>query len=41
MAAPFKVSLPNGLNYEQPTGLFIDNKFIPASGEKFTVYNPT
>jgi aldehyde dehydrogenase (NAD(P)+) len=41
MAAAVKISLPNGLNYDQPTGLFIDNKFTPANGEKFTVYNPT
>ncbi|KAL7934737.1 aldehyde dehydrogenase domain-containing protein [Trichoderma chlorosporum] len=41
MAATFKVSLPNGVNYDQPTGLFIDNEYVPANGEKFTVYNPT
>ncbi|QYT00243.1 Aldehyde dehydrogenase [Trichoderma simmonsii] len=41
MASTFKVSLPNGLNYDQPTGLFIDNEYVPANGEKFTVYNPT
>lgn len=41
MAASFKVSLPNGLNYDQPTGLFIDNEYVPANGEKFTVFNPT
>ncbi|KAL7947613.1 aldehyde dehydrogenase domain-containing protein [Trichoderma barbatum] len=41
MAATFEVSLPNGLNYDQPTGLFIDNEYVPANGEKFTVYNPT
>ncbi|PNP49849.1 hypothetical protein THARTR1_09379 [Trichoderma harzianum] len=41
MTSAFKVSLPNGLNYDQPTGLFIDNEYVPANGEKFTVYNPT
>ncbi|UKZ81532.1 hypothetical protein TrVFT333_009304 [Trichoderma virens FT-333] len=41
MTAAFKISLPNGLNYDQPTGLFIDNEYVPANGEKFTVYNPT
>ncbi|RFU76014.1 aldehyde dehydrogenase nad+ [Trichoderma arundinaceum] len=41
MTAGVNISLPNGLSYDQPTGLFIDNKFIPANGEKFTVYNPT
>ena len=35
-----EISLPNGLKYQQPTGLFIDNTFIPASGEKFAVINP-
>ncbi|KAH6604453.1 aldehyde dehydrogenase nad+ [Trichoderma cornu-damae] len=41
MPAAVKISLPNGLIYEQPTGLFINNEFISANGEKFTVYNPT
>ncbi|KAL7784345.1 aldehyde dehydrogenase domain-containing protein [Trichoderma ceciliae] len=41
MASALNISLPNGLNYDQPAGLFIDNEFIPATGEKFTVYNPT
>lgn len=40
MTASVKISLPNGLNYDQPTGLFIDNKFVAGNGEKFTVYNP-
>lgn len=40
MAASVKISLPNGLNYDQPTGLFIDNKFVAGKGEKFAVYNP-
>ncbi|KAH8674934.1 aldehyde dehydrogenase domain-containing protein [Ilyonectria robusta] len=40
MASPVEISLPNGLKYSQPTGLFIDNEFVPAAGEKFVVINP-
>lgn len=25
-----KVDLPNGISYEQPTGLFINNQFVPS-----------
>lgn len=33
---------PNGLKYTQPTGLFINNAFVPAkSGKKITTINPT
>lgn len=36
-----KVNLPNGLSYEQPTGLFIDNEFVPSrQGKSFEVLNP-
>ncbi|KAK7429321.1 hypothetical protein QQZ08_004133 [Neonectria magnoliae] len=35
-----EITLPNGLKYQQPTGLFIDNTFVPAFGEKFAVINP-
>ncbi|CCF57479.1 hypothetical protein KAFR_0C04880 [Kazachstania africana CBS 2517] len=41
---PLKVpiKLPNGLEYEQPTGLFINNKFVPSQQHKtFEVINPT
>ncbi|KAH7347176.1 aldehyde dehydrogenase [Plectosphaerella cucumerina] len=27
--------------YDQPTGLFIDNEFVPASGDDFAVVDPT
>lgn len=36
-----KVTLPNGIHYEQPTGIFINNKFVPSvSGKTFKVENP-
>ncbi len=35
------INLPNGLSYEQPTGLFINNEFIPSiAGKTFPVENP-
>ena len=34
------ITLPNGVKYTQPTGLFIDNKFVDGTGEGFTVFNP-
>ncbi|KAJ4174440.1 hypothetical protein NW754_004858 [Fusarium falciforme] len=40
MASTVEISLPNGLKYKQPTDLFIDNKFVDATGDDFTVYNP-
>ncbi|CCK70280.1 aldehyde dehydrogenase (NADP(+)) ALD4 KNAG_0E00120 [Huiozyma naganishii CBS 8797] len=36
------IKLPNGLEYEQPTGLFINNKFVPSLQHKtFEVINPS
>ncbi|GAV52738.1 hypothetical protein ZYGR_0AI00200 [Zygosaccharomyces rouxii] len=36
------IKLPNGLEYEQPTGLFINNKFVPSQQHKtFEVINPS
>lgn len=36
------IKLPNGLEYEQPTGLFINNKFVPSKQNKtFEVINPS
>ncbi|SMN21618.1 similar to Saccharomyces cerevisiae YOR374W ALD4 Mitochondrial aldehyde dehydrogenase, required for growth on ethanol and conversion of acetaldehyde to acetate [Maudiozyma saulgeensis] len=36
------IKLPNGLEYEQPTGLFINNKFVPSKQHKtFEVINPS
>ncbi|RSL68326.1 hypothetical protein CEP54_002833 [Fusarium duplospermum] len=40
MASNVEISLPNGLKYKQPTNLFINNKFVDATGDDFTVYNP-
>ncbi|CCE94304.1 aldehyde dehydrogenase (NADP(+)) ALD4 TDEL_0H04450 [Torulaspora delbrueckii] len=40
MSIPIK--LPNGLEYEQPTGLFINNRFVPSKQKKtFEVINPS
>ena len=37
-----EVTAPNGLKYTQPTGLFINNEFVPSSkGNKITSINPT
>ncbi|ODV83778.1 hypothetical protein CANARDRAFT_9340 [[Candida] arabinofermentans NRRL YB-2248] len=36
------VTLPNGQSYEQPTGLFINNEFVPSKQHKtFEVLNPS
>lgn len=36
------IKLPNGLEYNQPTGLFINNKFVPSIERKtFEVINPS
>jgi len=36
-----KVTLPNGKEYVQPTGLFINNEFVKAkSGKTFDAINP-
>ncbi|EGY18468.1 hypothetical protein VD0002_g3940 [Verticillium dahliae] len=40
MASSTPITLPNGRKYEQPTGLFIDNQFVPASGDEFAITNP-
>lgn len=37
-----KLSLPNGVSYEQPTGLFINNEFVPSvAGNTFSVISPS
>lgn len=39
---PVTVTLPNGLTYEQPTGLFINNQFIRSQdGSTLKVENPS
>ncbi|KAH3660226.1 hypothetical protein OGAPHI_007431 [Ogataea philodendri] len=36
------ITLPNGKTYEQPTGLFINNEFVPSRQHKtFEVINPS
>ncbi|CCH42871.1 hypothetical protein BN7_2416 [Wickerhamomyces ciferrii] len=36
------INLPNGSSYQQPTGLFIGNKFVPSrQGKTFEVINPS
>jgi hypothetical protein len=40
-AQSLDITLPNGVKYAQPTGLFVNNKFIQGTGEKFEVLNPT
>ncbi|KAG8417578.1 hypothetical protein J3458_005072 [Metarhizium acridum] len=34
------IALPNGVKYEQPVGLFVNNSFQHASGDKFDVVDP-
>jgi hypothetical protein len=41
MSKPIEITLPNGLVYSQPTGLFINNEFVPGRGEEFDVLNPS
>ncbi|ODQ76884.1 hypothetical protein BABINDRAFT_173102 [Babjeviella inositovora NRRL Y-12698] len=37
-----KVKLPHGIEYDQPTGLFINNEFVPSiSGKTFSVISPS
>ncbi|PKY04590.1 aldehyde dehydrogenase [Aspergillus campestris IBT 28561] len=41
MASPVQLTAPNGVSYTQPTGLFINNEFVPAcSGETIATVNP-
>lgn len=36
------ITLPNGITYDQPTGLFIDGEFVPSRQHKtFEVINPS
>ncbi|CCK67896.1 aldehyde dehydrogenase (NADP(+)) ALD6 KNAG_0A02070 [Huiozyma naganishii CBS 8797] len=42
IAQPQHIVLPNGLEYDQPTGLFINNEFIESShSKKISVQNPS
>ncbi|KAF9888177.1 hypothetical protein FE257_009172 [Aspergillus nanangensis] len=41
MAESIQLTAPNNVTYTQPTGLFINNEFVPAqSGETLTTVNP-
>ncbi|ODV60699.1 aldehyde dehydrogenase family protein [Ascoidea rubescens DSM 1968] len=36
------ITLPNGIKYDQPTGLFINNEFVPSrQGKTFEVISPS
>jgi len=42
MSLSHSLELPNGVKYEQPTGLFINNEFVKGvEGKTFDVINPT
>ncbi|PCD42155.1 hypothetical protein AU210_004689 [Fusarium oxysporum f. sp. radicis-cucumerinum] len=42
MSLDVQLTAPNGRTYKQPTGLFINNEFVPSSnGSKITSINPT
>lgn len=39
--ASVQLTAPNGVSYSQPTGLFINNEFVPATGgETITSIDP-
>lgn len=35
-----KLTAPNGVSWEQPTGLFINNEFIASTGDAITTIDP-
>lgn len=35
-----ELNLPNGVKYDQPLGLFIDNEYVSATGDEFEVIDP-
>lgn len=35
-----QVTLPNGITYDQPTGLFIGNEFVAGSAERIETTDP-
>jgi aldehyde dehydrogenase (NAD+) len=42
MALHAQLTAPNGHTYTQPTGLFINNEWLPSSdGEQIVSINPT
>lgn len=41
MADHVSLTAPNGCQYKQPVGLFINNQFVPSkSGERIATINP-
>ncbi|GFF53351.1 aldehyde dehydrogenase [Aspergillus lentulus] len=40
MSTAVTLTLPNGKQYQQPTGIFIGNKFVQASGDTLDVIDP-
>ncbi|KAJ6172045.1 hypothetical protein N7470_001112 [Penicillium chermesinum] len=40
MSLSVDLQIPNGHSYEQPTGLFINNEFVPATGATITSLDP-
>ncbi|KAI0019435.1 aldehyde dehydrogenase [Xylariomycetidae sp. FL0641] len=40
MAENIKLTAPNGQSWSQPTGLFINNEFVPSSGKTITTIDP-
>lgn len=35
-----EITTPNGRRYQQPTGLFINNEFVPSSGQTIVSLDP-
>jgi len=40
MADPIQLTAPNGKSWSQPTGLFINNEFVPGSGQHVESIDP-
>lgn len=40
MAEFVKLTAPNGQSWSQPTGLFINNEFVPGNGSSITSIDP-
>ena len=40
MSLSVDITAPNGRKYNQPTGLFINNEFVPSSGQTIVSLDP-
>lgn len=40
MAQELTLTAPNGISWQQPTGLFIDNDFVPSAGQTIISIDP-